>query len=210
VVWTPEQVRGDTHRHASDNLSSCHASEDWHPVVKQPDEKKEVEEILKTHGADWQQQFPCLDGLSGRPSIKDCVRQALNHKARDKYKDVRVYLEGWLQNASRSWLYVYNREKNAPITDPALDKAAIARKAAEEEKRRKDYEARQYQSHKDHHEPQIDPELQALFDPILAERKPDFLMEMLRVCENYKRSKPRQPSYVVIYDHNGFRIRKPV
>ncbi|MEI6417137.1 MAG: helix-turn-helix domain-containing protein, partial [Verrucomicrobiota bacterium] len=95
-------------------------------------EKSELELLLQTYGEEWKKKFPCLDGLSGRPSLKECVEQGLAHKARKNYGDVKVALDTWLRNASRQWIFLYNKEQNASPTDSALDSEAQKRRAEAE------------------------------------------------------------------------------
>ena len=94
--------------------------------------KSEVDLLLQTYGEEWKEKFLCLDGLSGRPSLKECVEQGLAHKARKNYADVKVYLDTWLRNASQKWIFLFNKEQNASPTDSALDREAQKRRAESE------------------------------------------------------------------------------
>lgn len=100
----------------------------------------DLDSLLTSHGESWAQTFACLDGRSGRPSIRETVEQALNHTAVHKCKSVKIYAETWLRNASLKWLSLYNRELSAPASDPSLSKDAVARKLAESDASRKRYE----------------------------------------------------------------------
>ncbi len=108
--------------------------------------EKEAEKLnigfLMVHSKTWQQKFACLDGCSGRPTLQECIEQALNHTSESKYKDKVKYIEMWLTNAAGRWWPSYNREQNAPSTDFGLSKEALALKLREEAQRRRDWEKR--------------------------------------------------------------------
>lgn len=61
----------------------------------------ELEQVLSIFGPKFANMFPCLDGLSGRPTIRECVEHALNHESRHKCTNIRVFLENWLRNATK-------------------------------------------------------------------------------------------------------------
>lgn len=100
----------------------------------------EAKTLLAEYGAKWTQRFGCLDGLSGRPTVQECVEQALNHTARHKCSNLRIYLESWLVNASKSWIRAYYHELTAAPTDPGLSPDAVARKLKAEQERREKLE----------------------------------------------------------------------
>ncbi len=59
----------------------------------------------------WNKRFPCLDGLSGRPTLIQVVQQAVQEAEQTKTKDARGYIEVSLKNMSRFWSESYHREK---------------------------------------------------------------------------------------------------
>jgi hypothetical protein len=99
-------------------------------------------ELVSTHGAEWEKQFECLDGLSGRPSLADCVEAAMNHTARYKCENLKIYLDNWLRNAAQRWKQDWQREKALHWSDASLAEGTRIRKRTEEEQSRKSYEER--------------------------------------------------------------------
>jgi hypothetical protein len=99
-------------------------------------------ELLSIHGAEWEKQFECLDGLSGRPSLRDCVEAALNHTARHKCYNLKIYLDNWLRNAAQRWKQDWAKEKALHWSDTSLAEGVRIRKRTEEEQSRKSYEER--------------------------------------------------------------------
>ncbi len=102
--------------------------------------EQEAAQIMADYGPKWSQMFCCLDGLSGRPTLQECVEQALNHTARHKCANLRIYVETWLRNASKAWVKAYFHELTAPPTDPSLSPDAVARKLKAEQDRREKLE----------------------------------------------------------------------
>lgn len=146
-------------------------------LIKQEQNKEEIffnsqadvqtQNLMSDWGEVWKKRFQCLDGLSGRPSIETCIEQAMSHESRHKYASQKVWCEMWLQNAARMWLVSFNREQNAPATDPNLDAEAKARRSKIESDSRKNY----YQqsaplslSLAKFSKPDISPEIQKLLD----------------------------------------------
>ena len=80
-------------------------------AAEQSMDKNTSLELLEKFGENWKKTFPCLDGKLGRPSLQECVEQGLNHATRKKYTDVKIYLDGWLRNASQRWLAHFNQNK---------------------------------------------------------------------------------------------------
>ncbi len=80
-------------------------------TAEQSTQKNTSLELLEKFGEHWKKTFPCLDGKLGRPSLQECVEQGLNHATRKKYTDVKIYLDGWLRNASQRWLAHFNQNK---------------------------------------------------------------------------------------------------
>lgn len=116
------------------------------------DPEQEAEKLLADWGEAWGKRFTCLDGLSGRPSLHECVEQALNHSARHKASNLRIYVETWLRNASKSWVRSYFHELTAPPTDPSLSPDAVARKLKAEQERKEKLEQKRRQL-----EPTVEP-----------------------------------------------------
>jgi hypothetical protein len=112
------------------------------PRPESTDSLDTVTELLAKHGSEWEKQFECLDGHSGRPSLGDCIEAAMNHTARHKCDSLKVYLDNWLRNATQRWHLGWQREKALHWSDPTLSKESRDRKRAEEEQSRKDYERR--------------------------------------------------------------------
>ena len=79
----------------------------------------------------WKKTFPCLDGKLGRPSLQECVEQALNHSSRQKYKDIKIYLDGWLRNASQRWLNHF-KQNQPPVDTKAIHVYEEKRRQLEE------------------------------------------------------------------------------
>lgn len=102
--------------------------------------EQEAKELMAEYGDKWTRRFACLDGFSGRPTVKESVEQALNHSARHKCSDLRIYLESWLVNASKSWIRSYHHELTAAPTDPSLSPDAVGRKLKAEQERKEKLE----------------------------------------------------------------------
>lgn len=102
--------------------------------------EQEAVKLMAEYGSKWSQRFACLDGLSGRPTVHESVEQALNHAARHKCQDLRIYLESWLLNASKAWIRSYHHELMAAPTDPSLSPDAVTRKLKAEQERREKLE----------------------------------------------------------------------
>jgi len=69
----------------------------------------------------WQERFKCLDGKNGRPTLKECIDQAMTHKARHNYDTPWAFLEAWLRNAAGKCMVVYQQElANAPSTAESM------------------------------------------------------------------------------------------
>ena len=68
---------------------------------------------LESYIPDWKKRFPCLDGLSGRPTLEECMEQALSHKAKHKYTNLKLYLDNWFLTASQRWIWNYQKEQKA-------------------------------------------------------------------------------------------------
>jgi hypothetical protein len=100
------------------------------------------ETLLQSYETEWKEKFKSLDGHSGRPSVRDCVVEAMNHTARHKYDDLKIYLENWLRNAALRFKQDYEREEALHWSDPRLDAPVRAQKQALEEQRRKEFEER--------------------------------------------------------------------
>jgi hypothetical protein len=99
-------------------------------------------ELVLTYGAEWEKEFECLDGLSGRPSLGDCVEAAMNHTARHKCYNLKIYLDNWLRNAAQRWKQDWAKEKALHWSDLSLAEGTRLRKRTEEEQSRKSYEER--------------------------------------------------------------------
>jgi hypothetical protein len=113
------------------------------PSVAPPSpQRHSTQQLLEAHEQEWKEKYECLDGKSGRPSVRDCVEEAMNHTARHKYENPRIYLESWLRNAALKFKHDYCREQGAHWSEPYLTREMKARKQAEEEQRRKEYEER--------------------------------------------------------------------
>lgn len=153
----------------------------------QPDPQK----LLADWGDQWRKRFGCLDGLSGRPSIETCVEQAMSHESRHKYATPKVWCEIWLQNAARQWLVAFNREQNAPATDPNLDAEAKARRSQAESERSRRYYSQQAPLPSSNRNT-IPPDLQAQVDKIMAENEVGFTDKLLRLMKQQKVTQ-RQP-----------------
>ena len=151
------------------------------------DPESEKQNLLSDWGETWKKRFACLDGLSGRPSVEECVEQALNHTARDKAKDLKIYIEMWLHNAARAWISGFNREQNAPPTDPSLDKEAIARRCRADNLRTKEYYNQPAPLPVFQHDP-FPTELQAEMDEIFARREPGFTEKLLQLMKKHNSS----------------------
>jgi len=101
---------------------------------------QEAEQLMAEYGEAWKKRYGCLDGLSSRPSVQECVEQALNHSARHKNTDLRVYVEGWLSKATKDWVRAYFHEQSAAPTDPGLSPEAVERKLKAEQERKAKYQ----------------------------------------------------------------------
>jgi|GEM_PF-5465118 len=75
---------------------------------------KGVDELLVTYGERWAQAYACFDGASGRPSLRECIEEALKHSS--KGTDLKVFIDGWLHIASRSW----SEQKAAPPAEAVM------------------------------------------------------------------------------------------
>jgi predicted transcriptional regulator len=99
-----------------------------------------ADELLEENEEKWTQEFECLDGNSGRPSVATCVKEAMNHTARHKCDDLTIYIETWLRNATKVWKYDFYKEQTLPATDPSLSPEVVARKLKEATERRWNYQ----------------------------------------------------------------------
>jgi hypothetical protein len=99
-----------------------------------------ADELLSCHGEEWTNSFECLDGNSGRPSIETCVKEAMNHTARHKCDDLKIYIDGWLRNATKMWKNDFYREQTLPASDPSLSPEVVARKVREDAQRKWSYQ----------------------------------------------------------------------
>jgi hypothetical protein len=99
-----------------------------------------ADELLEEYEEKWANEFECLDGNSGRPSVATCVKEAMNHTARHKCDDLTIYIETWLRNATKVWKYDFYKEQTLPATDPSLSPEVVARKLKEATERRWNYQ----------------------------------------------------------------------
>ena len=120
--------------------------------ILQTNPEQEAQNLLANYGEEWAKRFACLDGFSGRPSVQECVEQALNHNARHKCLNLKIYLESWLRNASKSWVHRYFHELSAAPTDPGLSPEAVERKLQLEKERKAKLERKRLEL-----QPQIEP-----------------------------------------------------
>jgi hypothetical protein len=123
------------------------------PVAQQPVAQQPVaqptprtnttaESLLETCERTWNEKFKQLDGNSGRPSVRDCVREAMSHTARHKYDDLSVYLENWLRNAALRFKQDFEREEAMHWSDPRLSEEFRTQKREQEEQKRREFEER--------------------------------------------------------------------
>jgi hypothetical protein len=99
----------------------------WNPNVQNASpegEKSELERLLATHGESWAEQYACFDGVSGRPSLKESVAEALNHDAKNKSPDVKRYIDSWLRIASHRWTTKSKHEPTQPSPPEVPETAA--------------------------------------------------------------------------------------
>ena len=153
----------------------------------------DTEKILADYGEIWKKRFACLDGLSGRPSVEECVEQAMSHESRHKYSNPKTWIEIWLRNASSKWLQNFNRELNAPPTDPSLDKEAIARRCKADNARSKEYYNQPGPLPVFQHDP-FPAKLQAEMDEIFARREPGFSEKLLQLMKKHNSSEQEAQS----------------
>jgi hypothetical protein len=151
------------------------------------DPESEKQKLLTDWSDLWKKRFGCLDGLSGRPSIEICVEQAMSHESRHKYASPKVWVEIWLQNAARQWLVSFNREQNAPATDPSLDAEAKVRRSQAETERSRRYYAQPIMT-PIAEATAIPSELQAQVDKILAENETGFADKLMRLMKTQRQN----------------------
>ncbi len=143
LVWlSPEKILPPTYKNVEPPMTSVPKN----PPQKSPNiirvSKQNIEQFLAAPELikNWQEKFPCLDGHSGRPTVQECIEQALNHHSQSKYKNKDTYLKMWLRNAAWRWWSSYNRELNAANSDSGLSKEALAKKLRDETYSRRLYE----------------------------------------------------------------------
>ncbi len=73
--------------------------------------KSPLQELTPEVFDNWSKRFPCLDGLSGRPNLIQCVEQAMASPLRDKNADPKIWVETSLKNTARLWSEKYYAEK---------------------------------------------------------------------------------------------------
>jgi hypothetical protein len=97
----------------------------WNPrrkVEKEPTKESmapavnELDELLATHGEVWARAYECFDGVSGRPSLRECVDEALNNASRAKGASLKTFIDGWLHISSQRWQVSEVRARENPPT----------------------------------------------------------------------------------------------
>ncbi len=53
-------------------------------------------------GDEWRRTFSCFDGLEGRPTLEECLKQGINRLARRQCVDMKSYLDNWLKKNMRA------------------------------------------------------------------------------------------------------------
>lgn len=79
-------------------------------VEKRNEQNNSFSEMAAEHVQKWQDRFRCLDGKNGRPTLKECIEQAMAHKSRFNYDNPIPYLENWLRKAASHWMVPYQQE----------------------------------------------------------------------------------------------------
>lgn len=77
----------------------------------------------------WKERYQCLDGKNGRPTLKECIDQAMSHKSRHNYDNPITFLEGWLRKAAGDWMVRYQQELAAARSTPESRRAYEQRRA---------------------------------------------------------------------------------
>jgi hypothetical protein len=80
--------------------------------------QEETSEVLEHYEREYTQRFPSLDGRAARPGLRACIEQALNHTARYKHKDLKLYLDMWLTNAAQKWHPQFVRDSGVYVQSP--------------------------------------------------------------------------------------------
>jgi hypothetical protein len=76
----------------------------WNLTMSKDETKPEgLDDVLAEHGESWKQEYACFDGVSGRPSLRECVEEALKHSSKTKSADLKIFIDGWLRIASHRW-----------------------------------------------------------------------------------------------------------
>jgi hypothetical protein len=53
---------------------------------------------------------------------------------------LKIYIEGWLRNATKMWKVDFYREQTLPASDPSLSPEVVARKVREDAQRKWSYQ----------------------------------------------------------------------
>lgn len=110
---------------SQDEVAPEEVKQESSPTIKE--EEKSVEqrdsdsECIVEQVQKWQERYKCLDGKNGRPTLAECIDQAMSHKSRHNYDNPIHFLEIWLRNAASKYMVVYEQElASAPRTPESM------------------------------------------------------------------------------------------